>query len=158
MATRPTPHKVTKSQRQSLMTQYQRLCSQAQTQYSYKVIKLCLYYYLAQTKFFNTCKLRQSYAFIDKVIKVKNQNKKKVTNSQTQHKLQSQLTQSLKNAKGRGKAIEQRKKKNPNMNLREERNFSNSPHYSWFNSCVSVNTSRCRSRIWGIVAIASQQL
>ena len=102
---------MTKSQRQSLMTQYQRLCSQAKTRYSYKVIKLCLYYYLAQTKFFSTRKLRQSYAFIDKVIKVKNQNKKKVTNSQTQHKLQSQLTQSLKNAKGRGKAIEQRKKK-----------------------------------------------
>ena len=39
----PTPHKVTKSQRQSLMTQYQRLCSQTQTQYSHNVIKLCLY-------------------------------------------------------------------------------------------------------------------
>ena len=57
--------------------------------------------------------------------------------------------QFIRNAKGRGLEAEQynKDKKKHKYDLREGRNFLNLPYLSRFNSCVSVNSNKCRSRI-----------
>ena len=66
--------------------------------------------------------------------------------SRTQHTTVHKKRRGQRAERARGRAIQQRQK-NTNMNLREDRNFSDLPCLSRFNSCVSVNISRCRSRI-----------
>ena len=112
------------------------------------------------------------YVFIDKKKKKKSNKHRttqkvtitqyKATNYSPHNTPQSQSIKShkhntpqfIRNAKGRGPKAEQynKDKKKHKYDLREGRNFLDLPYLSRFNLCVSVNSNKCRSRIWGAAA------